>query len=87
MTAALPEFKTFILPGGHMAAAMAHVARAVCRRVERSMLDLRAAGILPAAGDDVAVALAYVNRLSDFLFVLARFINYQSGTGDVVWRG
>jgi cob(I)alamin adenosyltransferase len=69
---------SFILPGGSEAAARVHVARASVRRAERAMTLL-------AAGDPVnPAALAYVNRLSDYLFVLARAVN-AGGAGDVLW--
>jgi len=75
---ALPPLTSFILPGGSEAAARVHVARAAVRRAERSMAALGdAEPINPAA-------LAYINRLSDYLFVLARAIN-AAGAGDVLW--
>lgn len=74
----LPPLTSFILPGGSEAAARVHVSRAATRRAERAMTALAAeTPINPAA-------LAYVNRLSDFLFVLARAINSAS-SGDVLW--
>jgi cob(I)alamin adenosyltransferase len=74
----LPPLTSFILPGGSEAAARVHVARAAARRSERAMVALqRAEAVNPAA-------LAYINRLSDYLFVLARTIN-AAGPGDVLW--
>ena len=73
-----PPLTSFILPGGSEGAARAHVARASARRAERAMTALAAADAVNPA------ALAYVNRLSDLLFVLARAIN-AAGTGDVLW--
>jgi cob(I)alamin adenosyltransferase len=74
----MPPLTSFILPGGSEAAARVHVARASARRAERAMTALAAeAPVNPAA-------LAYINRLSDYLFVLARAIN-AAGTGDVLW--
>ena len=74
----LAPLTSFILPGGSEAASRVHVARAATRRAERAMTALAAeAPVNPAA-------LAYVNRLSDFLFVLARAIN-AAGSGDVLW--
>lgn len=67
----------FILPGGTRAAATAHVCRAVCRRAERSMVALARRHQVP---DE---SLAYVNRLSDYLFTLARYLNHQNGMPDV----
>lgn len=74
----VPPLTSFILPGGGEAAARVHVARASVRRAERAMTALAAeAPVNPAA-------LAYVNRLSDYLFVLARALN-DAGEGDVLW--
>ncbi|WP_068092990.1 cob(I)yrinic acid a,c-diamide adenosyltransferase [Novosphingobium rosa] len=74
----LPPLTSFILPGGDEGAARVHVARAAARRAERAMVALSAqAPINPQA-------LAYINRLSDFLFVLARAINARA-QGDVLW--
>lgn len=70
--------KWFILPGGTVAAATAHVARTVCRRAERAILDLAATGQYV----DPAV-LAYVNRLSDYLYILARRLNAAAGREEI----
>ncbi|MDR1349382.1 MAG: cob(I)yrinic acid a,c-diamide adenosyltransferase [Zoogloeaceae bacterium] len=77
--AELPPLKDFILPGGCRAAALAHLARAICRRVERSLLALAETAALP---ED---ARRYINRLSDLLFILARFLNRAAGKDDVLW--
>lgn len=78
---ALPPLKQFILPAGTRAAALLHLARTVCRRAER-----RVAGLAAIGGEDVPVPLiAYLNRLSDLLFVLARTVNAAAGQADVVW--
>lgn len=78
--ASLPKLAEFILPGGTRAAALAHVARTVCRRAERQLVAL-------AKETPVNVsARQYLNRLSDLLFVLARVINRASGEGDVLWQ-
>jgi cob(I)alamin adenosyltransferase len=76
----LPPLKEFILPGGTAAAADAHFARAVCRRVERTLVAL---GKQEKAGED---SRRYVNRLSDLLFVLTRVLNRAGGRDDVYWR-
>lgn len=74
----LAPLRSFILPGGSEAAARVHMARAAARRAERAITALAAeAPVNPAA-------LAYINRLSDYLFVLARAINAR-GSGDVLW--
>ncbi|MEO6567090.1 MAG: cob(I)yrinic acid a,c-diamide adenosyltransferase [Casimicrobiaceae bacterium] len=80
LNAALPPLKEFILPGGTRAAALAHVARTVCRRAERCLIR---------AAEHSAVtdhARVYLNRLSDLLFVLARAVNRAAGTPDVLWQ-
>ena len=76
----LPALKEFILPGGTRAAAAAHLARAVCRRAERSLVAL---GRREAVGER---ARQYLNRLSDLLFVLGRTLNRAGKRGDVLWR-
>jgi len=75
----LTPLKSFILPGGTPAAAQLHVARTVCRRAERLVVALH--------DDDPATqsSIAYLNRLSDFLFVAARFANRRHGVEDVPW--
>lgn len=79
LDADLPPLKTFILPGGCEAGARLHLARAVCRRAER--------GIAALAEEEAvsAVILAYMNRLSDLLFVLARLVNHRAGAGEILW--
>jgi cob(I)alamin adenosyltransferase len=80
MNAELTPLRSFVLPGGTPAAAALHVARTVCRRAERAMVEL--AGI---SGEQVsAPALKYINRLSDLLFVASRYVN-DRGTKDVLW--
>jgi cob(I)alamin adenosyltransferase len=78
--AGLGPLKEFILPGGARAAALAHVARTVCRRAERSVVRLAQAEPVGAA------ARRYLNRLSDLLFVLSRALNRAAGRPDVLWR-
>lgn len=75
----LPPLKEFILPGGNAAAAACHVARCLCRRCERRLTPLLRSGLLRPA------AFAYVNRLSDLLFVLARLLARQDDS-EVLWR-
>ena len=76
----LTPLKEFILPGGGLAASHCHVARAVCRRVERSLVSLNNHKKL----NDYL--MAYVNRLSDYLFVLARAISQAEGADEVYWQ-
>ena len=76
----LAPLKEFILPGGTRAAALAHLARTVCRRAERDTVAL-------ARGEPVgAIVRVYLNRLSDLLFVLGRALNRAGGHGDVQWK-
>jgi cob(I)alamin adenosyltransferase len=80
LNAELPPLKDFVLPAGSRAAALAHVARTVCRRAERRVVTLsRKEKTAPAM-------LAYLNRLSDLLFVLARSFNRDAGRPDVLWQ-
>ncbi len=80
LNADLSPLRSFVLPGGTPAAAALHQARAICRRAERQIVDL--AGI---EGETVgAPAIAYINRLSDFLFVAARYANDRGGA-DILW--
>jgi cob(I)alamin adenosyltransferase len=77
----LPSLKEFILPGGGVAAAACHTARAVCRRAERRIVTL-------ARAEPVSDALVhYINRLSDLLFVIARVLSRVEGGSEVLWRG
>ena len=78
--ATLPRLQEFILPGGSRAAALAHVARTVCRRAERAVIAL-------GAREPVRpIARQYLNRLSDLMFVLARVLNRAAGGSDVLWQ-
>lgn len=80
MNSEMNPLKSFVLPGGSAAAASLHVARTVCRRAEREIVRLSA-----TPGERVSPAvLAYINRLSDFLFVASRYVN-DRGRGDVLW--
>ena len=75
----LPEQRSFILPGGTEAASYAHVARTVCRRAERLIIGL------PGDAKAPSELLQFINRLSDYLFVLARRINYFAGVNENIW--
>jgi cob(I)alamin adenosyltransferase len=81
MCAELPELRAFILPGGCRGAALAHVVRAVCRRAERRVAILSAAEVETPEG-----VLRYLNRLSDALFTLARFLNARSENPETEWH-
>lgn len=82
-SASLPALKNFILPGGCPAAAHAHVARCVCRRAERLCVALSES--LTDGSDVEPLIIRYLNRLSDFLFVLARTLNWDAKTDEVLW--
>ncbi|HEY0157115.1 MAG TPA: cob(I)yrinic acid a,c-diamide adenosyltransferase [Thermoanaerobaculia bacterium] len=77
----LEPLKSFILPAGSLAAAQLHVARTVCRRAERLVVALQ------DESEATRSTIAYLNRLSDYLFVAARFANREAGVEDVPWTG
>jgi cob(I)alamin adenosyltransferase len=81
----LPPLKGFILPGGRMTAALAHVARTVCRRAERQVVGLSEDKTTGQTPDAYQAVLVYLNRLSDYLFVLARHCNHLAGETDILW--
>lgn len=76
----LPPLREFVLPGGTRGAAACHLARAICRRAERSLVAL---GRHEAVS---ALSIQYVNRLSDLLFLAARTVNVQAGHPETLWR-
>ena len=81
LNAELAPLKSFVLPGGSPASAYLHLARTVCRRAERIMVELR-----DQEGEEVSSpSLKYVNRLSDYLFVASRYTN-DKGARDVLWQ-
>jgi len=80
LNAGLPRLKEFILPGGTRAASLAHLARTVCRRAERSLVALSSSEKVADSGR------IYLNRLSDLLFVLGRVLNREGGGADVLWQ-
>ncbi len=76
----LPPLREFVLPGGTRAAAACHLARAICRRAERSLVALgRKESVSP-------LSVKYLNRLSDLLFLAARTLNTAAGRGEAMWR-
>jgi cob(I)alamin adenosyltransferase len=90
----LPKLSNFILPGGSELGAHVHVARSICRRVERQMVALFQGQTLKDKGLTLSVSdtekkilLKYLNRLSDLFFMLARFINANAGAEEVSWMG
>lgn len=80
LNALLPPLKEFILPGGSRAAALAHLCRAICRRAERTLVQLAAAEPVPES------SLVYLNRLSDLLFILSRSLNQWANYPETYWE-
>jgi cob(I)alamin adenosyltransferase len=81
MNKVLPVMKHFILPGGHVAVSAAHIARCVCRRAERICVAMQEHEIFIEP-----IVIKYLNRLSDYLFVLARFIAHKLNVAEVQWK-
>ena len=81
MNETLPEMKHFILPGGHSSASITHIARSVCRRAERYCVNLAAHN-----GHVDPLIIKYLNRLSDYLFVLARYVCHLHNVPEIVWK-
>jgi cob(I)alamin adenosyltransferase len=86
MDAGLPPLASFILPGGDPAAAWAHVARTVCRRAERLVAGLCGEDAPEPFAEQLGRALVFLNRLSDYLFVLARHVNSRQGRPERLWK-
>jgi cob(I)alamin adenosyltransferase len=81
MNEKMPEMKSFILPGGHVAVSSAHVARCVCRRCERLCVALQEQHMFVGP-----LVIKYINRLSDYLFVLARYIGHRLKVKEIPWK-
>lgn len=81
MSATLPVMKSFILPGGHVAVSTAHIARCVCRRAERHCVLMHQDKMFIDP-----IIIKYLNRLSDYLFMLARFIGHHLKVGEIPWK-
>jgi cob(I)alamin adenosyltransferase len=80
MNDTLPEMRSFILPGGHTTVSFCHIARCVCRRAERIIVDLSQHEFV------AALVLTYLNRLSDYLFMLSRKISQDLGAVEQPWK-
>ena len=78
----LPHLKNFILPGGSLVSASFHLARTICRRAERAVLVAK----VEKEEEVDSFILKFLNRLSDFLFILARYGNYKEGVDDILWK-
>jgi cob(I)alamin adenosyltransferase len=81
MNEELEDMKSFILPGGHVAISTAHVTRCVCRRTERICVNMMENDLFVDP-----LVIKYLNRLSDYLFVLARYIGHLVGVQDIPWK-
>ena len=81
MNESLPEMRSYILPGGNLASSTCHVARCVCRRAERICVAMQ-----EQQQEVPAIVIRYLNRLSDFLFVLARYISHKNNAPEIPWR-
>ncbi|MGG9961329.1 cob(I)yrinic acid a,c-diamide adenosyltransferase [Ferruginibacter sp. SUN106] len=81
MNEILPAMKSFILPGGHVAISTAHITRCVCRRAERLCVNMQQHDLFVEP-----LVIKYLNRLSDYLFVLARYIGHLLGVGEIPWK-
>jgi cob(I)alamin adenosyltransferase len=82
----LPELKGFILPGGHLTAAWSHLARTVCRRTERQLVSLLEKSFQGEIPDQYRNVQIYLNRLSDYFFVIARYCNHLLGAPEKLWK-
>jgi cob(I)alamin adenosyltransferase len=80
MDETLPTLKNFVLPGGNLTASHCHVARCICRRAERLVVHLAEEAEVPE------IIIRYLNRLSDYLFILSRFIVNEAGAEEIPWR-
>lgn len=79
MDAMLPQLRNFILPGGHQSVSFCHLARCICRRAEREVVSLSTETLLDP------IIIIYLNRLSDFLFTLARYWSMVAGAEEIPW--
>lgn len=81
MNTQLPAMKFFVLPGGHLAISQSHVARCVCRRAERCCVNMQEQDIFVEP-----LVIKYLNRLSDYLFVLSRYLGHKMGVAEIPWK-
>ncbi len=81
MNEVLAPMKSFIIPGGHQAISTAHIARCVCRRAERWCVNMQEEDLFVEV-----LVIKYLNRLSDYLFTLARYIGHLNGVADLPWK-
>jgi cob(I)alamin adenosyltransferase len=82
MDSVIKPLKNFILPGGHTASAQLHIARTICRRIERNLVRFSEENT-----DEIPVnSIQFINRLSDFLFVMARYVNHKMKKSEILWK-
>jgi len=81
MNEVLPPMKSFVLPGGHPTVSMAHICRSVCRRAERCCVGLQETGT-----EMDPLVIQYLNRLSDYFFVLARWLTHELKAQEIIWK-
>lgn len=81
MSEVLPAMKNFILPGGHVSVSTIHIARCVCRRCERLCVHMQEEGLFVDP-----LVIKYINRLSDYLFILARYTSHLVGAEEIPWK-
>lgn len=81
MSETVPPMKSFILPGGHITLSQLHIARCVCRRAERCCVRLEQESL-----EVEAIIIKYLNRLSDYLFVLSRYAGHQMNVEEIPWK-
>ena len=81
MNEVLPEMRSFLLPGGHISVSSAHIARCVCRRAERICVQMQEDNL-----DISPIIIKYLNRLSDYLFILSRYTGHLHGAKEIPWK-
>jgi len=81
MNTELPEMRSFILPGGHVSVSVTHIARCICRRAERLCVNMQEHDLFVEP-----LVIKYLNRLSDHLFVLARYVGHLLGIDEIAWK-
>jgi cob(I)alamin adenosyltransferase len=86
MEGLLPTLKNFLIPGGHLSSAFIHVCRCVCRRAERRVIALSETFDPAARSDSIEHIIVFLNRLSDYLFLLGRICNQRFGISEVIWK-
>jgi len=86
MVAEMPAMLGFVLPGGHATSVQAHRARTICRRAERRVVALAEQDVEQEGCHHVQMEIMYLNRLADYLFVVARYCNHTNGVEEYLWK-